>query len=82
MKPLTQQHLAFVTAMLQSGKVLSVGPFADHESAAVIYASTDWDQIQEMMKDDPFLKAGLMKATQHYVWTACVLASPSPANPR
>jgi len=66
-----QEHFAYVLELLKSGKVISAGPMADGRSAAMLFATKDWAEAEEMIKKEPFNREGILKVTSHSVWTAC-----------
>ncbi len=71
---LFQQHVAYLSAQMKAGKVVSAGPMAAGHSALIIFATTDWDEVQEILKNEPYTQAGVMKVVRHEVWNACELA--------
>jgi uncharacterized protein YciI len=66
-----QEHLAYVLDLLKSGKVISAGPMADGRSAAMLFATKDWAEAEQMIKKEPFNREGVLKVTSHSVWNAC-----------
>ena len=73
-KDLFPQHVAYLLPLLKSGKLISVGPMAKEQSAAGIFASTDWSEIENLLKDEPYTQAGVLKVAHHSVWNACEAA--------
>ncbi|MGA1997245.1 MAG: YciI family protein [Bryobacteraceae bacterium] len=65
------EHFAYVLGLLKSGKVISAGPMADGRSAAILFATKDWAEAEEMIKREPFNREGVLKVTSHGVWNAC-----------
>ena len=66
-----KEHFAYVLELLKSGKVISAGPMADGRSAAMLFATKDWAEAEEMIKREPFNREGVLKVTSHGVWNAC-----------
>jgi uncharacterized protein len=64
------EHLAFLTPLLKSGKIVTAGPTADGRGI-LIFATKDWPEIEALMKKEPFTREGVMKTVSHTVWTAC-----------
>lgn len=67
----SQEHFAYMLELMKSGKVISAGPMADGKSAAILFAAKDWAEVEEMIKKEPFNREGVLKVTNHSVWTAC-----------
>jgi uncharacterized protein YciI len=70
-QPLFGEHIAWITSQMRAGKVISGGPMSDRKSAAMLFASTDWAEIENLLKDEPFVHAGAIKVKSHDVWVAC-----------
>ncbi len=73
-KDLFPQHVAFLLPLLKSGKIISIGPMAEGQRAAGIFASSDWNEVQDLLKDEPYTQSGVMKVAEHNVWNACEAA--------
>jgi uncharacterized protein YciI len=69
-KDLFNEHLAFLTAQMKAGKLVSGGPTADRRGV-MLFSTTDWPPIEELLKQEPFLREGVMKIASHTVWTSC-----------
>ena len=67
----SQEHFAYMLELMKPGKVISAGPMADGKSAAILFASKDWAEVEEMIKKEPFNREGVLKVTSHSVWNAC-----------
>jgi uncharacterized protein YciI len=67
------EHLAFLLPLMKSGKILSAGP-TDDGGGVVIYNTTDWTEVESMMKKEPFAREGVTKVVSHTVWRACEAA--------
>ncbi|MGA2113326.1 MAG: YciI family protein [Bryobacteraceae bacterium] len=66
-----KEHFAYVLELLKSGKVISAGPMSDGRSAAMLFATKDWDEAEALIRKEPFNREGVLKVTSHSVWTAC-----------
>src|SRR5581483_9916986 len=67
------EHIAHLVPMMKSGKVVSGGPTADGRGV-LVYASTDWAEVEAAMKKEPFTREGVTKVVSHTVWNACEAA--------
>src|ERR1700761_871280 len=71
-KPLFPAHIAFVTAHLKTGDILSMGP-SDGGGGLAVFQSSDWDAARRILADEPFTKNGVLKVARHFIWTGCAL---------
>ncbi len=69
-----QEHFDYMRGLMKSGKVISAGPMADSHTAAILFATKDWTEAEEMLKKEPFHREHVLKVTSHSVWTACEAA--------
>jgi hypothetical protein len=60
--------------LMKSGKVISAGPMTDQHTAAVLFATKDWAEVEELLKKEPFHREHVLKLTSHSVWNACEAA--------
>ena len=75
------EHSAYLLTQMKAGKIVSAGaldvaltPPASKKvpnGAAVIYTSTNWSEIEEIIKQDPYYRAGVATVASHNVWAAC-----------
>jgi len=71
------QHLAYVLQQMKSGKILAGGPMEGVQpSAAMLFAASDWSQVDAILNDEPFTREGVLKIASHDVWNACEAARP------
>lgn len=78
---LFNEHAAYLLTQMKTGKILSAGaldialtPPASGKvpnGAAVIYTSTNWSEVEEIIKLDPYYRAGVATVASHNVWAAC-----------
>jgi uncharacterized protein YciI len=66
-----KEHLAYVLELLKSGKAIAAGPLSDGRSAAILFATKDWDEAEALIEKEPFNREGVFKVASHSVWTAC-----------
>jgi uncharacterized protein YciI len=71
------KHLTYILQQMKSGKVLSGGPMEGAQpAAAMLFAASDWSQVQAILNDEPFTHDGVLKIASHNVWNACEAARP------
>jgi uncharacterized protein YciI len=66
-----EPHLAYLLAQMKSGKVVSAGPVEGGQRAAMLFASKDWSDVEPILKDEPFTHEGVIRISEHVVWSAC-----------
>jgi uncharacterized protein YciI len=71
-KRLFAAHIAFVTAHLKSGDILSMGPF-DGGGGLAVFRASDWEAARHILAEEPFTKNGVLKVSGHFTWTGCAL---------
>ncbi|HWV24823.1 MAG TPA: YciI family protein [Thermomicrobiales bacterium] len=54
------KHREYLQGLVDAGKVLMSGPFADDSGAVVIYDVADLSEAQELMSNDPFAQNGII----------------------
>ena len=64
------EHLAYVRSLMKSGKVVFAGPLQDG-GGAMVFAITEWNEVEEILKKEPFNREGIMTVATHAVWQAC-----------
>lgn len=69
-KQVHDEHFAYMVSLMKAGKVLYAGPTVD-DRGVIIFAMTDWAEVEAIIKKEPFTREGVMKMTSHTVWTAC-----------
>jgi uncharacterized protein len=70
-KELAPPHMDYMSRQMREGKIIAAGPFAGNDGAAIVFASSDWTEVQDILKDEPFTSAGVIKVTDHKIWNAC-----------
>jgi uncharacterized protein YciI len=71
------KHLTYILQQMKSGKVLSGGPMEGAQpAAAMLFAASDWSQVQAILNDEPFTHDGVLEIASHNVWNACEAARP------
>jgi uncharacterized protein YciI len=65
------EHRAWLGALVEAGTVVSSGPYTDGSGALLLFAGTsapDADALREMLRQDPFARAGLIEAVRISEW--------------
>ncbi len=70
-KELAPAHLAYMSRQMRANKVIVAGPFSGADGAAIVFASSDWNQVQLLLKNEPFTSAGVIQVSDHKTWMAC-----------
>lgn len=68
------EHFAYMRGLMKSGKVISAGPMEDKHTAAILFATKDWSEAEEILKKEPFHREHVLKVASHFVWNACEAA--------
>ena len=63
-------HLAYLLPPMKSGKIVSAGPTTDGRGV-IVFGTKDWAEVEEILKEEPFTREGVMKIASHTVWNAC-----------
>jgi len=67
------EHIAFLRPLMKSGKVVAGGPTTDGRGV-MLFTTTDWAEVEGILKKEPFTREGLAKLASHTVWNACEAA--------
>ena len=54
------EHVKFVDNLFEEGKVVITGPIVDYDRIVIIYEAQNESEIRITVKDDPFLKNGIL----------------------
>ena len=70
-KRLHQDHINYVSSLLDSGKVIIAGPFTDSAEVAGVYIfrAQSADEAKALVEADPIVKAGVYVAEMHPWWS-------------
>ena len=66
---LRPDHRAWLAGLVESGTVLSTGPFADGSGALILMAAENPATARELFRSDPFQRAGLVSSARFTEWT-------------
>jgi len=61
-------HRAYLTSLLNDGKLFASGPYADGTGALIIYEADTAEQAEELLTADPFHSAGVFLRWQLRPW--------------
>ena len=77
--PIIQQHVEYVTSLLQSGKAIIAGPIQDDPelSGIYIFRANSTDEARNWAMADPAVAAGQFKVEMHPWWSEDVMKKPS-----
>jgi uncharacterized protein YciI len=72
---LHQEHVAYVTSLLESGKAMIAGPLSDETDlrGLYIFRSQSADDAKAWAENDPAVKAGRLVAEMHPWWAEDVM---------
>jgi uncharacterized protein YciI len=70
-KDLAPAHFEYMKRQMRANKIIAAGPFEPNDGAAIIFASSDWNEVQDLLKDEPLTSAGVIKVSDHKTWSAC-----------
>jgi uncharacterized protein YciI len=74
-------HLEYARALVDRGVLLMAGAFADPvDGALLIYRATSREEVERIVADDPYVKAGLWPSVTIREWTV-VIGAGAKANP-
>ena len=72
------EHLDYMRSLMKSGKVIYAGPMEDKHSAAILFATKEWSEVEQMLAKEPFHREHVLKIVSHSVWNACETAKSAP----
>jgi uncharacterized protein YciI len=61
-------HRAYLTSLLDKGKLFASGPYADGSGALIIYEADTPDEAEALLTADPFHSAGVFLRWQLRPW--------------
>ena len=71
--PFRDQHLTLAREAYERGELLLAGAFADPpDGAALVFKVDDVAIVEQFAANDPYVKAGLVKAWRARQWTVVV----------
>ena len=67
-KEVRPTHREYLRDMLEQGKLVRSGPFADDSGALVIYEADDISEAQALLTNDPFAMNGIIVGAEIKEW--------------
>jgi uncharacterized protein len=68
-QPLWDEHAAFMDRLDEQGRIVLAGPYADCSRALVILEARDADEALGVLRDDPWVSAGILLPAEAIEWT-------------
>ena len=68
-------HRAYLTQLHQAGRLACSGPFTDEPGALIVYEADAREEVDDLMRNDPFYGAGVFVRWTVRPWK-CVFANP------
>jgi uncharacterized protein len=68
-QPLWNEHAPFMDRLFEQGRIVLAGPYADFSRALVIMNARDRDEVQALLRDDPWVTAGILLTREVIEWT-------------
>jgi uncharacterized protein YciI len=65
-------HREYLRSLLDAGKLHESGPYADNSGALIVYEATDLADVQELVANDPYAKAGIIKGATILEWNVVI----------
>src|SRR5262249_44832905 len=67
------EETAVLIAPMKSAQLISAAPPRDG-GGGFLFATADWNEVQQIMKKEPFPREGITTIASHTVWQACEAA--------
>jgi len=67
-QPFWDEHAAFIDKLVDDGFILMGGPLVDEGGSLLIFNAEDENEVREKMKNDPWLKQGILKQESIKRW--------------
>ena len=61
-------HREYLTSLKERGRIVASGPFEDDSGALIIYEADSADDVESMIREDPFSKAGVFASYTLKPW--------------
>ena len=62
---LMEREKVYLAALLRSGEIFLSGPLADHSAGLVVYDVQSLKEAQQLVEDQPMVRAGLLSVDLH-----------------
>ena len=67
-QPFWDEHAEFIDRLVAEGLILMGGPLVDEGGSLLIFNADDENEVREKMKNDPWLKQGILKQESIKRW--------------
>lgn len=64
-RPIHRQYLA---QLKDQGKLVASGPFTDDSGALIIHEASDRQEVEQLLRQDPFCRQGVFRSWQLRPW--------------
>jgi uncharacterized protein len=61
-------HRQYLTGLQDAGKLLISGPFADDSGGLLVYEADNPEQVEAMLREDPFARQGVFLSWEIRAW--------------
>lgn len=61
-------HRQYLTGLVEQGKLVISGPFANDVGGLLVYEAETPDQVEAMVREDPFAKQGVFLSWEIRPW--------------
>jgi uncharacterized protein len=62
------EHRDYLKNVLESGRLVISGPFAGDEGGLLVYEANSREDVEAILRDDPFTKAGVFVSWKIHEW--------------
>lgn len=62
-------HRDYLRSLVEKGKLVTAGPFADDSGALLVYEAADEAEVREVLAADPYTTADVYDIVQLREWT-------------
>jgi uncharacterized protein YciI len=67
-QPFWQEHAEFIDRLVAEGLIWMGGPLVDEGGSLLFFHAADENEVREKMKNDPWLKQGILKPESIKRW--------------
>ena len=71
-KEIRPSHREYLRELLERGKLVRSGPFADDSGALIIYEAEDLSEAQVLLTNDPFALNGIIVGAEIKEWIVVI----------
>jgi len=61
-------HREYLATLVDRGKLLVAGPYADQTGAVLVYEAEDEEELRALLAADPYTPAGVVAGTRVHEW--------------